>query len=135
MCNADMDKMELAVLFQMTFVGMPSIFYGDEKGFIGQSESEYRRAMNFEERSPLEDVYKKIIKVRQEHDSLRDGEYETLIADENVYGFRRYDEKESISVYMNNGEKSFSIPETGRIIISKNHTDGKLLKNGYVVFA
>lgn len=134
-CNADMDKMELAILFQMTFVSMPSIFYGDEKGFVGQSEPEYRRAMNFDERSPLEDVYKKFIKVRQTHECLRDGEYETIISEENVYGYRRYDEKESIYIYINNGEKNFSIPETGRIIISKNYADGNLLKNGYVVFA
>ena len=31
-CGGDRGRMELAVLFQMTFPGMPSIFYGDEKG-------------------------------------------------------------------------------------------------------
>ena len=68
--------MELAVLFQMTFVGMPSIFYGDEKGLLGQCEPEYRRPMEFDADSPLEDVYRKLIAVRKEHESLCDGEYD-----------------------------------------------------------
>ena len=133
-CREDFDKMELAVLFQMTFVGMPSIFYGDEKGLAGQSEQEYRRPMEFDADSPLEDVYRKLIAVRKEHESLCDGEYETLLSDGKAYGYRRYDEKESVSVYLNNGEKSLSVPDEGRIIISKNYADGKLSKNGYVIF-
>lgn len=32
LCDQDMDKMELSILFQMTFPGMPCVFYGDEKG-------------------------------------------------------------------------------------------------------
>ena len=133
-CRGDIDKMELAVLFQMTFVGMPSIFYGDEKGLLGQSEPEYRRPMEFDADSPLEDVYRKLIAVRKEHESLRDGEYETLLSTGKAYGYRRYDEKESVSIYLNNGEKSLSVPDEGRIIISKNYADGKLSENGYVVF-
>ncbi len=133
-CRGDIDKMELAVLFQMTFVGMPSIFYGDEKGLLGQSEPEYRRPMEFDADSPLEDVYRKLIAVRKEHESLCDGEYETILSDGKAYGYRRYDEKESVSVYLNNGEKSLSVPDEGRIIISKNYADGKLSKNGYVIF-
>ena len=133
-CRGDIDKMELAVLFQMTFVGMPSIFYGDEKGLLGQCEPEYRRPMEFDADSPLEDVYRKLIAVRKEHESLCDGEYETLLSDGKAYGYRRYDEKESVSIYLNNGEKSLSVPDEGRIIISKNYADGKLSENGYVVF-
>ena len=133
-CREDLDKMELAVLFQMTFVGMPSIFYGDEKGLVGKSEQEYRRPMEFDVDSPLEDVYRKLIAVRKEHESLCDGEYETLLSDGKAYGYRRYDEKESVSVYLNNGEKSLSVPDEGRIIISKNYADGKLSENGYVIF-
>ncbi len=133
-CGEDVDKMELAVLFQMTFVGMPSIFYGDEKGLAGQAEMDYRRPMEFDKDTPLEGVYKRFISIRREHESLRSGEYETLLSEGNAYGYRRYDEKESVSVYLNNGEKSLLVPEEGRIIISKNYTDGMLSENGYVVF-
>ncbi len=134
-CRDDMDKMELAVLFQMTFVGMPSIFYGDEKGLTGLSEPEYRRPMEFDKDSYLEEVYRKFIAIRSEYGSLRKGEFETLLSEGDAYGYRRYDEKGAVLVYLNNGEKDLPVPEEGRIIISKNYMDGKLSKNGYVVFA
>lgn len=132
-CREDREHMELALLFQMTFVGMPSIFYGDEKGLSGQNEPEYRRPMEFEKKDSLEEIYRKLITLRKEHPSLRDGKYDTILTDEYAYGYRRWDEKESISIYMNNGAKPLSLPNEGSIIISKNYTDGKLDENGYVV--
>ena len=33
LCDGDLNRYKLAVIFQMTFPGMPSIFYGDEKGY------------------------------------------------------------------------------------------------------
>ena len=45
LCGKDARKMKLAVLFQMTFVGMPCVFYGDEKGMTGVLEEEYRQPM------------------------------------------------------------------------------------------
>lgn len=132
-CRESREKMELAVLFQMTFVGMPSIFYGDEKGLAGQDEPEYRRPMEFDKTDDLEDVYKKFIALRKEHDCLKSGAFETLLAEGYGYGYRRFNEKESVSVYMNNGEKPLSVPAQGRIIISKNYKDGQISENGYVV--
>ena len=48
LCEGNLDRMKLAVLFQMTFVGMPCVFYGDEKGMTGVLEEEYRRPMPWE---------------------------------------------------------------------------------------
>ena len=132
-CGEDREHMELAVLFQMTFVGMPSIFYGDEKGLSGQSESEYRRPMEFAKEDSLEDIYKKFIALRKEHSCLRNGEYETILAQDFAYGYKRTSEKESICVFMNRGENALSVPVQGSIIISKNYVDEELHKNGYVV--
>ena len=132
-CGEDRDKMELSVLFQMTFVGMPSIFYGDEKGLTGLTEAEYRRPMEFEKEDSLEERYKFFIKLRNEHSCLRDGDYETLLADGNAYGYRRTDEKESIFVYINNGEESFTVETEGRVLASKNCDNGTVGKNGYLI--
>lgn len=132
-CGENKEYMELSVLFQMTFVGMPSIFYGDEKGLSGQSEPEYRRPMEFDKEDSLEDIYKKFICLRKEHGCFTNGEYETVLAQDFAYGYRRYDEKESVCVFMNRGESSLPVPMQGSIILSKNYADGKLQKNGYVV--
>lgn len=64
-CAGKVDKMELSVLLQMTFPGMPCVFYGDEKGLCGVSESEYRQAMAWGKSHPLEDVYRRLIALRE----------------------------------------------------------------------
>ena len=38
-------RYRLAVLFEMAFVGMPTVFYGDELGIEGISELDYRAPM------------------------------------------------------------------------------------------
>lgn len=132
-CGDDREKMELAILFQMTFVGMPSIFYGDEKGLTGKSEDEYRRPMEFDKQDPLEDIYKKFINLRVNHSCIRNGEFETLIAENGAYGYRRNDGQESIAIYINNKDNELAVPQTGSIIYSKNYNEGKITENGYVV--
>ncbi|WP_051217016.1 glycoside hydrolase family 13 protein [Butyrivibrio fibrisolvens] len=132
-CGGDRDRMELAILFQMTFVGMPSIFYGDEKGLEGEKESEYRRPMEFCKEDRLEEVYKSFIALRKSHPCFMNGKYETVLVNGNTYGYRRSDDTETVTVYMNNGEKALPLQLSGRIIISKNYKDEKLFENGYVV--
>ena len=132
-CGEDRDKMELSILFLMTFVGMPCIFYGDEKGLSGKTEPEYRRPMEFDRQDLLEDVYKKLIKLRKDHSCLRNGEYETLLAEDGAYAFRRSNENEAVSIYINNGDKDISVPESANVILSKNVNGSTVGKNGYVV--
>lgn len=48
LCGGDEEAYELAVLFLMTFPGMPSVFYGDELGVTGLCEDDYRQAMPWE---------------------------------------------------------------------------------------
>ena len=132
-CGEDRDKMELAILFQMTFVGMPSIFYGDEKGLAGQKEAEYRRPMEFDRADSLEELYKAFIKLRNEHSCLRDGNYETLFSKGYAYGYKRTDENERIFVYINNGEEPLTVDATGKELISKNYNNGIIDNNGYVI--
>lgn len=45
LCGGDMRRYRLTILFMMTFVGMPTVFYGDELGVQGLSEEEYRCPM------------------------------------------------------------------------------------------
>ena len=45
LCGGDTASYRLAFLFMMCFVGMPTIFYGDELGVQGMQEEEYRAPM------------------------------------------------------------------------------------------
>lgn len=133
LCGGDRDRMELAVLFQMTFPGMPSIFYGDEKGLTGQSEPEYRRPMEFDREDGIEDVYRRFIALRCEHIALRRGEFRTLFTEKSVYGYELRHESERIAVYLNAGHEEMKIPVCGNVLAEKNFRNGMLGENGYII--
>lgn len=133
LCGGDRARMELSVLFQMTFPGMPSIFYGDEKGLTGKSEPEYRRPMEFGRVDSMEEVYRRFITLRLEHIALRRGEFRTVLTEKGVYGYELIYDSERITVYMNAGCESIKIPVCGKILMEKNFRDGVLGENGYII--
>ena len=123
LCGENTDKMELSVLLQMTFPGMPCVFYGDEKGLCGLSESEYRQAMAWGNAHPLEDIYRRLISLRKAHPALRYGDFVTNFAAGKTYSYSRNWENTRITVTMNLGGAPIPAPQTGRLLLKKggNH--------------
>ena len=119
LCGENVDKMELSVLLQMTFPGMPCVFYGDEKGLCGLSESEYRQAMAWGKSHPLEDIYRRLIALRKEHPALRYGDFVTNFAAGKTYSYSRNWENTRITVTMNLGGAPIPAPQTGRLLLKK----------------
>ena len=132
-CGGDRDRMELAVVFQMSFVGMPSIFYGDEKGLMGQSEPEYRQAMDFAKSDVLEEVYRRLIRLRQERPALRCGEFRTIKAEGGLYCYERSYESQTLRVTLNAGTEAFAISTSGKLLLQKRYEHGLLGENGYLI--
>ena len=113
-CDGDISRLEMAVLFQMTYVGTPHIWYGDEVGMMGAHDPDCRRPFDWDytlnpEKVALRDHYKKLIEIRKENSSLRTGSFDTLIADGMIYGYSRSDENSSIAIILNNDTKSHNI--------------------------
>ena len=123
LCGENTDKMELSVLLQMTFPGMPCVFYGDEKGLCGVSEREYRQAMAWGKHHPLEDVYRRLIALRKAHPALRYGDFVTNFAAGRTYSYSRNWENTRITVTMNLGDAPIPAPQRGRLLLKKggNH--------------
>ena len=119
LCGGNADKMELAVLLQMTFPGMPCVFYGNEKGLCGTTESEYRQAMAWDKTHPLEEVYRSLIALRKEHPALRYGNFRTNAASDKVYRYSRIWEDQKITVTMNLGAEPIQAPKQGRLLLKK----------------
>jgi glycosidase len=99
--------MRLAVTFQMTYVGMPEIYYGDEVGMVGETDPDCRRTMIWDEDQQNKEMFEwhqKLISIRKQHKALQTGAYRTVIKDPlaNLYGFVREDDSESILVLLNN---------------------------------
>lgn len=119
LCCQNIDKMELSVLFQMTFPGMPCVFYGDEKGLCGLDEHEYRQAMAWQKNHPLEEIYRSLITLRKAHPALRYGDFRTNFASGKIYSYSRVWENEKITVTMNLGTVPVNAPQEGRLLLKK----------------
>lgn len=106
-CGGETRRLKLAALFQMMAPGIPSVFYGDEKGLSGATEAEYRQPMNWERTGTageLHAYYKKLITLRRRFSHLMSGRYRSFLKDETgkVYGFIREKGAERIYILINN---------------------------------
>ena len=98
--QGDREALKLAVLFQMTFPGAPSVYYGDEIGMEGGPDPDCRRAFPWDEGRwdrDLLNVFRRAIGLRRAHPALRRGRYLRLHADDahGVYAFARSDPSSS----------------------------------------
>ena len=134
LCGGDAQRMALAVLFQMTFVGMPSVFYGDELGMDGVAELEYRRPMAWGREHPLTEVYRKMIALRNAHAALRRGSFATLRAEGGLYCYERALEGERVAVCMNPGSAPRAVEPLGEVLLADGYAAGTLEEKGYAVF-
>lgn len=83
-------RLKIAALFQLTFPGVPCIYYGDEVGLEGYRDPFNRRTYPWgRENKELIEWYKMIIKLRKELDALRTGDFIPVYYKEDVYGFLR----------------------------------------------
>lgn len=116
----DTGSQRLAVLFQMTYPGVPLVYYGDEVGLRGGEDPDNRRPMVWDrDRWDLElyDTYRRAIRLRRERPALRRGPVETLWLDATAGGYlfgRRY-QGERLAIALNAGfepiDLDVSLPE------------------------
>ena len=124
---AERESQKLFTIFQMTYVGAPMIYYGDEAGMWGANDPDCRKPMLwddliFDDEATLPDGskktepdpvaidhellahYKKLIALRNELPALRRGSFETILTEDEqqLYGFRRRLGDEEILVVLNN---------------------------------
>jgi neopullulanase len=112
--GGDVARLKLATLFQMTFVGAPCIYYGDEVGMpsVPVVGHEGRAGMSWDEgtwNTELRAAVKQYIALRREHVALRRGAFVPLYADDaaNVYAFARRLDGETLVVVLNSGDRPF----------------------------
>lgn len=132
-------RMKLAVFFQMTYIGIPMIYYGDEIGMEGATDPHCRKPMiwqELEQNTALHKWYKQLISLRMEHDVLRKGSFRPWFTDEarNVLGYLRSSGQEKMGLIINNSPNSYQL-ELCRYRSDKNVlTDllsGMTIRNSY----
>lgn len=139
LCNGDTTKYKLAILFMMTFVGMPTVFYGDELGIQGVLEEEYRHPMPWNSGDEvLRAFFKKAIAMRHEFAALRRGTFRMISAKvgSGLLVYTRKLEDEVITVCINHGKNSAELPEIkGTLYWANGLNDRTLEASGFAVFS
>jgi glycosidase len=123
LAKGDFLKIKHAVFFQMTFIGIPHIYYGDEIGMDGGKDPDNRRPFNWDWEADagateLREFYKRLIATRAKHKLLRDGEFSFVNAPTAVLAYKRYNREESLVCAINCSETDKLMPESGTIIFS-----------------
>jgi cyclomaltodextrinase / maltogenic alpha-amylase / neopullulanase len=104
LARGDDSALRLAVLFLMTFPGVPCVYYGDEIGMEGGRDPDCRRSFPWDKdrwNDNLLDFFKHCISLRNKYPSLRRGDFKKLYAKEDVYAFARQFEDETLIVVLN----------------------------------
>ena len=95
--------MREAVVMQMTWVGAPTIYYGDEAGVCGFTDPDNRRTYPWgREDHELIAFHKEAIRIHKEHPALRTGSLKILSGEENVLSYARFKGNDRIIVVINN---------------------------------
>lgn len=102
-------RLKLLTLIQMTFPGIPSIYYGDEAGLEGYTDPINRKTYPWgEENKEILEWYKKITKIRSKHDVLKTGTFEILDLEGDIFGYIRRT-KASKDVFNRNCDENTAI--------------------------
>ncbi len=101
-------RLMLASLFQMTYVGAPTIYYGDEIAMEGQRDPDCRRPFVWDwEKDPkrvaMHAWYTKVANLRLAHSALRAGEFVTRKAEGMTFLYSRIGGGEEFLVAINAG--------------------------------
>jgi cyclomaltodextrinase len=111
-------RARLCALLQMTYVGAPMIYYGDEVGMWGADDPSNRKPMLWKELEPYENPlencvmdeqlvwYKQIIALRNRLPALRSDNFETVLVHDaaDVWAFRRWTDDSQVLVVLNASE-------------------------------
>lgn len=83
-------RVKLIIFMQMTFIGVPSIYYGDEIGMQGLSDPFNRMPYTWRNIDPeLLDYCKMLTKFRNDNIALRTGELEFLYTSDDIIVYKR----------------------------------------------
>lgn len=111
--GGDIWKTYLGLFFQMTYVGTPTIYYGDEYGLQGGADPDNRRTFDWSQATTSNGAValtQKLISIRNSYPALRTGSFITLGTDDTnkMYAFGRMDASNRIAVVLNNDSVSHS---------------------------
>ncbi|RBW69820.1 alpha-glycosidase [Bacillus taeanensis] len=114
-CNEDKNKLKLLFLFQLSFIGTPCIYYGDEIGLTGENDPGCRKCMVWNENEQDRELFnmvKKLITLRKEHAAFgNEGEFKFLETNNetNHVVYSKKTANETIIIAINNSSDKINV--------------------------
>jgi alpha-glucosidase len=99
-----------AIVFQMTWPGAPTVYYGDEAGLMGWTDPDNRRTFPWGKEDQLfMKVHRSLIELRREYPMLRHGSVMFLWNNTGFISYARWDEKQKLIIAINNNNKPVTV--------------------------
>ncbi len=96
-----------AITFQMTWIGAPTIYYGDEAGLTGWTDPDNRRTYPWgKEDKVILEYYKTLIKIHKKYRAFAWGSFDYLYMSYGIMCYGRWTDKEKIIVIINNNDNA-----------------------------
>jgi neopullulanase len=128
LARGDASVYPLATLFQMTYPGAPSVYYGDEIGLEGRHDPGCRGSFPWDERQwdhSLRDHVRRCIALRRAHPALRRGSFTWLFVGQGAVVYGRQLGGETLLVVLNNNRQ----PVTLGVPVARYLDDGASLRD------
>jgi cyclomaltodextrinase / maltogenic alpha-amylase / neopullulanase len=110
LAREDRSALRLATLFQMTYPGAPSIYYGDEIGMTGGHDPDNRRAFPWDRAATWDTTllhdFQRMIALRKQRPALRRGSFTFLHAEDDVVAHARQLGGETVIVALNTSRQT-----------------------------
>ncbi len=96
--------MRMAVVMQMTWVGAPTVYYGDEAGVVGWTDPDSRRTYPWGwENQEMIDFHRETIRIHKDYSALRTGSLIYLNGEFGLVGYGRFDDRDQFIVLVQIG--------------------------------
>lgn len=100
--NVNLALMREAVVMQMTWVGAPTVYYGDEAGLCGFTDPDNRRTYPWgRENQDLIRFHKEMIQIHKKYRTFRTGSLKVLKTEECLLAYGRFDTENQFVVVIN----------------------------------
>ena len=102
--------MKEGVVFQMTWPGAPTLYYGDEAGQVGFTDPDNRRTYPWgSEDMDLLNFHREMIRIHKEHEAFKTGSIQFVWGEYNFLCYARYNRREHFLVVLNNDAVSRTV--------------------------
>ena len=120
------ELLKLAVAFQMTFPGVPLIYYGDEAGLKGGKDPKNRAPYPWgREDHQILDLYKKLTAIRAKEDVFKKGDLNFYSLDDDILAYERKYAQDTAFILLNRSTQEKKVVLEDRYIKGKELITGK----------